>query len=277
MSARHSGWGIKQLVAGWLAVGLAVGALAEPVDETPAGERGKVVERSYVFEAAHKSMLYALYVPTGYDKAKPAPLVVLLHGLYSNPWQVIHYAGVTQEAEKRGYLVVAPFGYNEGGWYGSRGPGKDFGLKINPPPNSPDNLGELSEQDVLNVLALVRKQYAVDPKRIYLMGHSMGGGGTLYLGIKYPGLWAALAPLAPAIYSSPNALAGIRDTPIIVVQGDRDALVKVENTRRWVAEMTELKMDDQYVEIKGGDHIFSICANPEMIAKVFDFFDHHTK
>ena len=93
----------------------------------PAEERGKVVERHYVFEAAHnQSLSYALFVPTGYDPAKPAPLVVLLHGLYSNPWQVIHYAGVVEEAEKRGYLVVAPYGYNEGGWYGSRGPGKDF-------------------------------------------------------------------------------------------------------------------------------------------------------
>ena len=50
------------------------------------------------------------------------------------------------------------------------------------------NLGKLSEDDVLDVLALVQKNYAVDPKRIYLMGHSMGGGGTLYLGMKYPGL-----------------------------------------------------------------------------------------
>ena len=122
--------------------------------------------------------------------------MVLLHGLYSNPWQVIHYRGITEEAEKRGYLVVAPYGYNEGGWYGSRGKGKDAGLHIAPPPNSPDNLGELSEKDVLNVLALVmRKNYAVDPKRIYLMGHSMGGGGTLYLGYETPGHLGGAGPV----------------------------------------------------------------------------------
>ncbi len=268
----------KWLTACCLAVWLVAGALADPADEKPTEERGKVVERHYVFEAAHhQSMSYALFVPTGYDPAKPAPLVVLLHGLYSNPGQVIHYAGVVGEAEKRGYIVVAPYGYNEGGWYGSRGPGKDFGIKINPPPNSPDNLGELSEQDVFNVLALVRKDYAVDAKRIYLMGHSMGGGGTLYLGMKHKGLWAALAPMAPAIWSKPEALADIRGTPIIVVQGDQDALVKVENTRRWVDKMKDLQMDYQYIEIKGGDHIFSIAANAEMIGKVFDFFDAHPK
>jgi hypothetical protein len=36
-------------------------------------------------------------------------------------------------------------------------------------------------------------------------------------------------------------------------------------------------MDYKYIEIKGGDHIFSIAANPAMIAEVFDFFDHHPK
>ncbi len=265
-------------VVKWALVSCLAACLTGAVRAEPADERGKVVERHYVFEAAHnQNVSYALFVPTGYDPAKPAPLVVLLHGLYSNPWQVIHYAGVVEEAEKRGYLVVAPYGYNEGGWYGSRGPGKDFGLKINPPPNSPDNLGELSELDVLKVLALTRKEYAVNPKRIYLMGHSMGGGGTLYLGMKHKELWAALAPMAPAIWSNPEALANIRDTPIIVVQGDQDALVKVENTRRWVAKMKDLKMDHQYIEIKGGDHVFSIAANAGMIARVFDFFDVHPK
>ena len=270
-----------KLLAAWFALAVSLATGARAADPPPvAGDdvRGTPTRRTYVFAAAHdRSTEYALFVPTGYDPAKPAPLVVLLHGLYSNPWQVIHYAGITDEAEKRGYIVAAPYGYNEGGWYGSRGPGRDSGLGIRPPPGSPDNLGELSEEDVLNVLALVRKGYAVDPKRIYLMGHSMGGGGTLYLGMKYKDLWAALAPLAPAIYSNPEALKEMRGTPVIVVQGDRDRLVKVENTRRWVAEMKTLGMDHQYIEIKGGDHLFSIIANPGMIARVFDFFDAHRK
>ena len=266
------------IAACWLASCLVSVSSADPPLERSADRYGVPVQRTYIFhEARNASIPYALFVPTGYDPAKPAPLVVLLHGLFSNPWQVIHYLGIVQQAEKRGYIVAAPSGYNDVGWFGSRGPGKNFVLGTRQRSDEPDNLGELSEEDVLNVLSIVCKDYSVDPKRIYLMGHSMGGGGTLYLGMKYKERWAALAALAPAIYSNPDALEGIPKMPVIIVQGDRDGLVNVENTRRWVARMKDLNMDFQYIEIPGGDHIFSICFNPTMISEVFDFFDHHSK
>ena len=60
--------------------------------------------------------------------------------------------------------------------------------------DAPRNLGELSEKDVMNVLAIVRKDFNIEDKRIYLIGHSMGGGGTWHLGTKYSDVWAGLAP-----------------------------------------------------------------------------------
>src|SRR4051812_39390694 len=68
--------------------------------ELASGERGEVLSRSYHFEEAKRDLSYALYVPTKYHAAKPAPLVVLLHGLGSNPKQVIKYQGVIEQAEK---------------------------------------------------------------------------------------------------------------------------------------------------------------------------------
>jgi len=249
---------------------------AVALGDADVAQQGTILKRTYDFKQAGKEMEYALYVPKSYNKKKKTPLIVLLHGLGSNPQTVIAYEGITAEAEKRGYIVVAPFGYNTGGWYGSQGPGKDFRIG-RPPADAPANLGELSEQDVLNVLDLMRKEFKVDPKRTYLMGHSMGGGGTFYLGMKYKKNWAALAPMAPAIYSDPAELEKIRKIPIIVVQGDKDTLVPVDGTRRWVAKMEELKIPHKYIEIKDGNHIMSITRNPQMIAEVFDFFDQHPK
>src|SRR5262249_48765286 len=99
--------------------------------------------------------------------------------------------GLTEQAEKYGYIVVAPMGYNSTGWYGALGPGvgfggKGFGKGKGKGGDLPKNLGELSEKDVMNVLGLVRKEFEVDEKRIYLIGHSMGGAGAYHLGAKYP-------------------------------------------------------------------------------------------
>src|SRR5882724_12854238 len=150
---------------------LALAAPAWADSSSPPVEYGKIVTRSYDFKEAGKPMDYALYVPAKYNQKKATPLVVLLHGLGSNPTQVMSYAGVTEQAEKHGFIVVAPFGYNTGGWYGAQGQGKDFKVS-RVAPDAPDNLGALSEKDVLNVLEIARKDFNIDDKRVYLMGHS---------------------------------------------------------------------------------------------------------
>lgn len=226
-----------------------------PVAEATAqaGGTARVRTRSYFFKEAGHNSDYKLFVSTQYQAAVPAPLVVALHPFNTAPQGIMLYQGLIELAEARGYIVVAPSGHNLRAWYG---PG-----------------GELSELDVLNVLAAVRDQYAVDPKRIYLMGHSMGGGATWHFAIKYPDIWAAIAPVAPAISSSPDDVAVIKGTPVIVVQGDADRSVTVEETRRWVAKMKELGMTFEYVEIPGGDHTGIISRSPDNMRRIFDFFD----
>lgn len=231
----------------------------------------RIEVRSYDFEAAGRTMEYSLFVPSTYDPAVPTPLLVWLHGLGSTPERVIRYQGVTDLAEERGYIVVSPMGYNERGWYGSRGPGR--ASTRDDAANDPENLGELSEMDVMNVLELTLEAFNVDRERVYLGGHSMGGGGTWHLGTRYPDLWAGLAPVAPAIYTSPDALEAIRDVPVIVIMGDEDNLVSVEVTRTWVEKMRELGMTHRYIEIAGGDHTAIIARTPENVQAIFDFFD----
>jgi predicted peptidase len=238
---------------------------------TPSPTVERIQAKTYQFKEANTEMGYELYVPTKYDKSKPAPLIIALHGLGSNPSQIIRYQGLTDLAEERGYIIAAPMGYNNHGWYGNLGQKRAGIYKATD--QDPENLGELSEKDVLNVLDIVRKDFNIDPKRIYLFGHSMGGGGTLYLGIKYPDIWAALAPAAPAIYSSPDQLEKIKSTPIIVVQGDNDKLVNVDTTRKWIAKMKELGMNYEYIEVPGGDHVSVIYSTPANMKKIFDFFD----
>jgi poly(3-hydroxybutyrate) depolymerase len=177
---------------------LAVASLSLTVPaQPPAKDKAKsttnrIEKKTYDFKDAGKDMEYALFVPSTYDKAKKSPLMIALHGLGGNPQGILRYGGFTDLAEKHGYILAAPMGYNQRGWYGARPlvKGKD---------DDPKNISELSEKDVMNVLDIVKKEYSIDNDRVYLMGHSMGGGGTWHLGIKYPELWAAIAPIAPAI------------------------------------------------------------------------------
>ena len=245
-------------------------AVQEPGAVVAADKR--VQERSYVFADTGKTIPYALFVPSGYSASKKAPLIVALHGL-GRPFDwMLGYQGMIDFAERDGFIVVAPLGYHPRGWYGSRGPG----LAGNPQPAAPAeqlpaNLGELSEKDVMNVLEIVRRDFAVDPDRIYLWGHSMGGAGTYHLAAKHPELWAGLAVAAPAPSAPPAQLESFRQLPILVLQGDDDKLVA--QTRQWVAKMKELGMEHVYVEVKGGDHSRFVSQDREMLSKVFSFFN----
>jgi poly(3-hydroxybutyrate) depolymerase len=235
----------------------------------------RVQDRTYHCDDAGKDLPYSVFVPTSYDASKPFPLIVALHGLGSSSQQIIRYRGLTDLAEEHGYFVAAPMGYNNHGWYGSLGTGKNrFSERFATGEPDPDNLGELSEKDVFNVLEIVKKEFKIDPNRTFLMGHSMGGGGTLYLGMKHKDLWAGLGAIAPAIYSSPDQLTGIPHMPVIVIQGDSDKLVNVEVTRRWIEKMKQLKMPLQYIEVPGGDHV---RVAPDNLPAVFAFFDRHPR
>jgi predicted peptidase len=233
----------------------------------------RVQVKTYKFEAASKNdMSYGLYVPTKYDASRATPLVIALHGLGSDIHYMMEYNNLVELAERYGYIVATPLGYNERGWYGARGQGNEFNQRQADP--GPANLGALSEQDVLNVLKQVRADFNVDAKRIYLIGQSMGGGGTLYIGSKYADTWAALAAMAPAIYIPPDTIAGAVRLPVMVVQGDADTSVDPKVTRQWVAKMKELGMNYEYIEVPGGTHASAGRLN---IDKVFAFLDKQRK
>lgn len=240
--------------------------VAQDKKDNKKSTQAQIEKKTYDFKDAGKQMEYSLFVPSKYDKDKKWPLIIALHGLGGNPNQFLRTRGLTDLAEKHGYIVAAPMGYNTKGWYGS------VGLKgAN---MEPENLGELSEKDVMNVLDIVKKDYAVDSERIYLMGHSMGGGGTWHLGLKYPNTWAGLAPIAPATYQQPAQLEKIKDIPVILVQGDQDTLVRPDKTRRWAEQMKKLDMTYEYIEQAGGDHMNVVAEN---MPRIFEFFNAHKK
>jgi poly(3-hydroxybutyrate) depolymerase len=246
----------------------------------------RVQQRTYHFAETNEELPYALFVSSKVTRNKKAPLIVALHGVFGDGNSLLR-GNALDLAEEGGYILVGPMGYNPQGWYGSPvivmngGPGQGKGPgagKGGPPPTpEPPNLAELSEKDVMNVLAIIRKEFTVDDKRTYLMGHSMGGAGALFLGPKYVDQWAAVASMAPAAFRmQPESLAPVKDKmPLFLAHGDADTVVPTDVGRRWAKTATDLKMKDfKYMELPGADHGTVITqAMPE----IFAFFNNHTK
>lgn len=138
----------------------------------------------------------------------------------------------------------------------------------------------MSEKDVMNVLEMMRKEFNVDENRIYIMGHSMGGAGAMYIGVKYPSIWAGIGAMAPATQPAginPNnySLVPAKDIPFIIVQGDMDPLVPhLTSTRPWIEKMKELNITHQYIEVVGGDHGSVLTTG---MADIFGLFAKHSK
>ena len=218
---------------------------AEAGKDPFAGKRGDL-HRAYRSAVDNTLQPYRLFIPDVYTAAKSWPLVVALHGMGGDENSMFDsYAGeVKKNAGRLGFLVVCPKGRDTASMY--RG---------------------AAEQDVMDVLAEVQRDYKVDPKRIYLMGHSMGGYGTWSTAMDHPDVFAALGPI-----SGGGNLAGmvkIKDIPQYVVHGDADPTVPVALSRTMVEAGKKAGANIVYVEVPGGNHTSIAAPN---IGPMFDFF-----
>jgi predicted peptidase len=232
----------------------------------------RVQQKSYTLPTG-EVMKYTLYVSSKVKPGVPAPLIVALHG-YGGDSNFIVRDRLVDLAEEGGYVVVGPMGYNFTGWYGSPV------ILIGGGPIKPSNLTQLSELDVLNVVALAQHDFDIDPNRIYLMGHSMGGAGTIFLGQKHSEIWAAAAAIAPAAFMmQPNEktlLEPFKEAklPLMITQGAEDNVVPPAGTRTWAAAMKELGVEGEYIEKAGLDH--GTIIGPSM-DDIFRFFAAHKR
>ena len=107
-----------------------------------------------------------VHVPPGYDPAKPAPLLIALHGYGSSGREYDAYLHLGQEAARRGYLYAYPDGTSDSD-------GHEFW-------NATDACCDFDRSDVddgaylSSVIHDIQATFAVDPKRIDLIGHSNG-------------------------------------------------------------------------------------------------------
>jgi predicted peptidase len=105
---------------------------------------------------------------------------------------------------------------------------------------------------VLRAIDQLKKDYRVDPKRLYLMGLSMGGFGTWDAIQRRPETFAAAVPICGG--GDSNAVAAIAKLPIWVFHGEKDSVVPVRMSREMVEALKAAGGSPRYTEYPGVDH-----------------------
>jgi len=234
--------------------------------------------RTYYFPAADGEMPYRIYVPTAWDGESSLPLVLMLHGagndengyMDRNDRQLVHLA------EQHGYLVVSPLGYTKMGAYGTPlrlpavfGQPEAAAQQRAAVDDEKERTLELSEKDVINVLEIVLNEYPVERSSTFLTGHSMGSGGTWYLGAKYAEYWKAIAPMSgPFVDEGNYPWDRIRTMPIFMSEGTA-AEPSLAGSSLMSAWMKERGFNLEYKEVDA-DHPGMVKL---ILPDVFEFFN----
>src|SRR5260370_15465135 len=128
------------------------------------------------FASGGRSRSYYVAASKRLDPGKPAPLVILLHGSGRDGSSLVEKWEVL--ADEEGFIVVGPDALNPAYWKA--------------PEDGPAFLRDLVEH--------LRSRYAIDPRRVYLFGHSAGAGFALQMGLLESRYFAAVAKHAGAVH-----------------------------------------------------------------------------
>ena len=115
-------------------------------------------------EYSERTREYRLYVPSGLDREKPAPLVFALHGGGGNAARVEGRVAYNEFAERDGWIVVYPNGI-DGHWNDLRGYEGFVSHRENV-----DDVGLIE-----TILRKLNTEFSVDEKRVFVTGGSNGG------------------------------------------------------------------------------------------------------
>ncbi len=199
---------------------LRAGRAAYPDPPQPMGQitTGIQVDAQHVDHSSE----YILYVPTNYDKTVQTPLIVVGHGGSScrdiafgelaalsgmDPW--------VDFAEQNDFLMVAPL--TDRGW------------------------GAIGYSILFSTLSIVQRDYNVDPDRIYITGHSMGGHLSYRSGIYLGDRWASISPMSGGYdYVESGLVENLFNVPGFATWGEFD-LYGIEDSNRKIRDWMEAR------------------------------------
>jgi poly(3-hydroxybutyrate) depolymerase len=180
-----------------------------------------------------KTRAYYLYVPSTTKASAPVPLIVMLHGSGRVGMSLVEKW--KDLAKKENFIIAGPDSSDPRVW----------GM----PQDGPDYLRDLVEE--------LKAKYPINPRRVYLFGHSGGAIFALEMSLMESQYFAATAIHAGALTTNDRDLIDMakRKIPIFIQVGDSDqnfplkavrATRDLLNEKGFAVELTEIPKHDHW-------------------------------
>ena len=195
---------------------------------------------------------YYLYVPRK-PAAGPRAAILFLHGSAGN---LKAYTWVwSRLAEREGCVVIAP-SYGRGNW---RRPG--------------------ATAAAMRALDDATRATDIDPNRVYLAGLSNGGIGVCRLAEAHPRRFAGLvllsAVMVPEIIDGERFAAAWRGRPVLIITGEDDRRVPIEQVRKQAAAMKSAGADVCEIAYPKEDHFLFFSKHRDVLANIAAWLAEH--
>ncbi len=202
---------------------------AEQVSAGPSPET-RIGDIALQIPFGDRSRTATLVVPDGAPPASGWPVVLLLHGAGGSAEQMLRTTGWRDVARRERFVLVAADGtpsdesrrarfvgnmrtWNSGVGAGlSTGENTAFAKRI-------DDVGFL-----IALLDTVSARTRVDPKRVFVAGHSNGAGMSYRVAAEHPERFAAVGVMAGHLFDDAPRTLSV-SVPLVQIVGDRDPLV----------------------------------------------------
>ena len=165
---------------------------------------------------------YLLYVPKSYDRDKPTPLVISMHGAMNGPAFQMQLSQWNTAADENGFIVVYPAG-------NGTGPKTWFMKGARTPSRMPDVVF------ISELIDRLEAAYNIDPTRVYANGMSNGGGMAFVLSCTLSHRIAAIGAVAAAQLLPWSWCQDGRPVPMIAFHGTGDRITPFNGGKVWLA------------------------------------------
>ena len=217
--------------------------------QTEEYEKGK-----FISKVTGDTLLYRYLTPENPAKGKKYPLVIFLHGSgergSDNQAQLFHGSGqFLNPVNREKYPAYVLFPQCPEGVPGAYMPRLETLVPADMPLDPP------VAPIVQTLMELIDSYIAladVDPKRVYIMGLSMGGIATFDIVARYPEKFAAAIPICGSV--NPQRLKNTKGVAWRIFHGDADASVTVEGSREAYKALRSFGLDVEYIEFPGCTH-----------------------